>query len=186
MIDVFLSASVPLPTRHAKFHGTADVIAIRESIKALVEVVLPIGRITFGAHPAITPLIALFVRQLGFGKDRLTLFQSSFFTGEMPLENNDFYDLRVVPGIAGNRDASLLAMRREMINSRAFVGAVLVGGMEGVLDEGGMFADYHPGVRILPVATTGAAAAIFYQRGGFPADLGVDMTYPTLFRKYLV
>lgn len=43
MIDVFLSASVPLPDRNRVFFDTADVLAIREAIKALIEVV-QIGR----------------------------------------------------------------------------------------------------------------------------------------------
>jgi hypothetical protein len=43
MIDVFLSASVPLPNRHPRFFETADVLGIREAVKALADVVLPIA-----------------------------------------------------------------------------------------------------------------------------------------------
>ena len=63
MIDIFLSASVPLPERDRHYFETADVLAIRESIKALVEIVIPRGRITYGGHPTITPLLAFFVRE---------------------------------------------------------------------------------------------------------------------------
>jgi hypothetical protein len=43
MIHVFLSASVPLPNRDPEFLATADVVAIREAIKALVGEVIPKG-----------------------------------------------------------------------------------------------------------------------------------------------
>ena len=79
MIDIFLSASVPLPTRNRVFFDTADVLAIREAIKALVEVVLPVGSITCGGHPAITPLLALFAREASLDRDRLAIYQSRLF-----------------------------------------------------------------------------------------------------------
>src|SRR5688572_28217043 len=114
MIDVLLSASVPLPERDPHFFQTADVLSIREAIKALVEVVLPIGRITFGGHPAITPLIALFVQEAGLERDRLTVLQSTYFQGVMPHANAEFHDVRFVDGVVGDRNQSLFAMRSAM------------------------------------------------------------------------
>lgn len=84
MIDVFLSASVPLPSRDRQFFESADVLAIREALKALAEVVLPEGHLTCGGHPAITPLLALFVRERGLSKERVTIFQSEFFASQFP------------------------------------------------------------------------------------------------------
>ncbi len=65
IIQVFLSASVPLPDRDRRFAETADVIAIREAIKAVVGEVIPRGCLVFGGHPAITPLVARLVRAMG-------------------------------------------------------------------------------------------------------------------------
>lgn len=96
MIDVFLSASVPLPERNRHYFETADVLAIREAIKALVEVVLPVGRITCGGHPAITPLLAFFVQEAGLDRNHLTIFQSRFFEHILPDENSQFQDIRIV------------------------------------------------------------------------------------------
>ena len=95
MIDVFLSASVPLPQRDRRFFETADVLAIREAVKALVEVAAV--NITCGGHPAITPLLALFVREAGLRPDGLTIFQSAFFAGRTPPEIAAFVHVRVVP-----------------------------------------------------------------------------------------
>jgi hypothetical protein len=62
MIHLFLSARIPLPGRNPKYLSTADVLAIRDSVKALVSTALYDGLIVFGGHPAITPLIALLLR----------------------------------------------------------------------------------------------------------------------------
>ena len=186
MIEIFLSASIPLPTRDRVFFETADVLLIREAVKALVEVVLPTGRITFGGHPAITPLIALFVRDAGLESDRLTIFQSQFFAGELPPENHDFMDVRLVPAVSQNREASLLAMREAMLSSRPFAAAVLIGGMEGIFEELTIFRRVHPKAVVLPLASTGAAAAIVHKEGDFDSELANDLTYASLFRRRLL
>jgi hypothetical protein len=124
MSDILLSASVPMPTRDRRFFETADVLAIRESIKALVEVVLPAGTLTCGGHPAITPLLALFVREADLDRRRVTIFQSRFFEDQFPPEILEFIDIRFTPKVPGNREASLTKMREEMISSRDFAAAV--------------------------------------------------------------
>lgn len=185
MIDVFLSASVPLPDRDRRFYESADVLLIREAIKSTVEVVLPLGRITSGGHPAITPLLALFVREAGLSRDRLTIFQSALFADNFPAENADFADVRIVPAVGSDRAASLTRMRREMISSRTFNAAVVIGGMEGILEEMELFASLHTSASVLPIASTGAAAALVYQRGQFDAEFVTNLTFSTLLRRRL-
>lgn len=185
MINVFLSASVPLPERDRRFFDTADVLAIREAIKALVEVVLPDGHITCGGHPAITPLLALFIRDAKLERRRVTIFQSEYFKTAMPKEVDSFVDVRLVPSVHGDCTASLTAMRRAMISSRKFSAAVIIGGMEGVLEECKLFSMYHPNAKVLPIASTGAAAAIIHKTGNYDQQLAYDLTYPSLFRRRL-
>lgn len=186
MIEVFLSASVPLPDRNRIFFETADVLAIRESIKSLVEVVLPRGRITCGGHPAITPLLALFVREAELSADRVTIYQSRLFEGRLPAELAAFIDVRMVEAIGVDRARSLTAMRRAMIKSRAFSAGVFVGGMEGLFEERDLFAELHPGAAILPLSTTGAAAAVLYENGSYDAEFARNRTYSSLFRRRLL
>lgn len=183
MIDIFLSASVPLPERNRHFYETADILLIREAIKALIEVVLPIGRITFGGHPAITPLIALFVREAGLKRDRLTIFQSRFFEQDFPAENAEFHDVRLIDAVDGDEGLSLIAMRTSMLESRRFRAAVLIGGMEGVFAEAALFSQLRPTSDILPIASTGAASRGVFLAGRFPEELATDLTYTTLFRR---
>ena len=84
MLSVFLSASIPLPHRHPKYLETADVVAIRDSIRAVVSVVVPGGQIVFGGHPATTPLIRLLVRGMTPNVRNVILYQSLFFKTRFP------------------------------------------------------------------------------------------------------
>lgn len=186
MIEIFLSASVPLPQRNRVFFETADILAIREAIKALVEVVLPVGRITCGGHPAITPLLALFVREASLRADRVTIYQSRLFEGKLPPELANFVNVRMTDAVDNDRGRSLTAMRREMINSRSFDAAVIIGGMEGIYEECYLFLASHPGAVVLPLPTTGAAAAVVYQGGNYDQELARERTYFTLFRRRLI
>jgi SLOG cluster3 family len=167
--------------------ATADVVAIREAIKALVGEVIPQGLIVFGGHPAITPLIALLLRGLGAeARHRLILYQSAFFAGQFVQENDEFIDLRVIPAVL-NSQRSIEAMRIRMIEDTAFDVGVFIGGMEGVLEEFNLFRDRHPRARLWPIASTGAAAKELFEMNDSPRpDLFLEeMTYPTLFRQLL-
>lgn len=185
MIDIFLSSSVPLPTRDRKFFDTADVLLIREAIRSVVEVVLPVGRITCGGHPAITPLLSLFVHEASLESDRVTIFQSEFFPEIALAEESLFANVRIVPPVGHDRAASLKKMREEMISSRPFAAAVVIGGMEGIFEEVDIFSRRHPSSPILPLASTGAAAAIVHKQGNYDPLLSTDLTYSSLLRRRL-
>lgn len=182
-MKILLSASVPLPDRDAIFFETADVLAIREAIKSLVEFVLLRGRITFGGHPAITPLISLYVRHSGQQLDRVQVFQSDFFRSALPKENDAFVRIRITPAVGNSRDRSLTRMRREMIASEDFDAMVIIGGMEGIYEEVSIFRTLHSTKPIFPIASTGAAARILFSEGDFEPQLLAELTYPTLFRR---
>lgn len=186
MIDIFLSASVPLPDRDRRYFNSANVFLIRESIKALIEVILPHGRITFGGHPAITPLMSLYARSQKVDRDHITIYQSEFFLGSMPPEIDDFIDIRYTRAVAGDRNRSVSLMRSEMLSSRNFSAAVLIGGMEGIHDEVNIFRRFHPDAQILPVPATGAAAAIEFREGKYPAELETEISFASLFRRKLL
>jgi hypothetical protein len=72
-----------------------------------------------------------------------------------------------------------------MITSRRFAAAVIIGGMEGVFEELDLFTKHHPRAAVLPLASTGAAAAIIYGRGRYDEQLAKNLTYPSLFRRSL-
>jgi len=186
MKHIFLSASVPLPERNRIFFDTADVFLIREAIRALIEVVTPLGTITFGGHPAITPLVSLYLANTGHPKDRVTVFQSDFFPRATGKDALNFVDIRYTPSLPEGLAASLAFMRQEMIESRKFDAAVLIGGMEGIDEEVKMFRKSHPKALILPVPSTGAAAKMIYLSGDFPADLETEISFASMFRRHLL
>lgn len=187
MISLFLSASIPLPHRDPKYLATADVIAIRESIKALVGEALTQAEIVFGGHPAITPLIAILMRGMPIEtRKRAILYLSDFFKDDFVSENDEFIELHVVAKTEGDINDSLLRMRREMIGSHKFDAAIFIGGMEGIWTEYHMFREIHPTALCFPIGSTGAAALeLFKEIALDQPNLLDELSYPVLFRQIL-
>jgi hypothetical protein len=188
MITVFLSASVPDPKREPEYARTADRIAIRDAARALAAVVLPRGRLIWGGHPAITPLIRVVAEGIGItSADRVLLYQSAFFEGKIPKDNAAFERVVLTRAVEGDRQKSLEAMREAMLTDHAFDAGVFIGGMSGVIEEYHFFHRHHPSAVVLPIASTGAAAhEIFHsERDRYPRELATDLAYPSLFRRFL-
>jgi hypothetical protein len=98
------------------------------------------GRIRFGGHPTITPLVT-WVAQTEVPSEerkRVTIFQSLYFA--TPAALREVADLATVietpvsGSVQGGRGASLTLMRERMITGSSAVAAVLIGGRT---DEGG-------------------------------------------------
>lgn len=70
-----------------------------------------------------------------------------------------------------------------MIESRPFCAAVAIGGMEGISEEISLFRQIRPGGKIMPIASTGAAARAVFDAGKFPSTFKSELTYLTLFRR---
>ena len=186
-MNIFLSASIPLPERDPKYINTADVIAIRDSVLALAAAVLPQYRLVWGGHPSITPLIAQVLHHLGKeANHHVTLYQSLYFEQFFPLENESVAHIVKTPD-KGGREESLLEMRTQMIRDNQFVAAFFIGGMEGVVDEFKMFTSYHKDSKIFPIASTGAAAKLIFEASPelFDERLVTELTYTSLFKELL-
>lgn len=189
MKAIFLSASVPDPRRDARYHTTADIIAIRDSIRALATVVLPHASLTWGGHPAITPLIRVVAESVGVTEgDRVRLYQSAWYSEVLPSDSAAFERYVLTPKM-DTKDRSDRRMREQMLTEGTFDAAIFIGGMEGVEEEYQMFRQLYPRATTFPVASTGAAAALIYERERevlrFPTELKDDFAYPTLFRRLL-
>lgn len=189
MTAIFLSASVPDPKRHERYYTTADVVAIRDAVRAVATVVLPHASLHWGGHPAITPLIRVVAESVGItGTDRIRLFQSEWFTAALPKDNAAFESYELTPR-RDTLDESIEVMRHVMLDSAEFDAAIFIGGMEGVEVEFDLFRRRHPTAPVFPVASTGAAARIVYEREReglhLPAELERDYAYPSMFRRLL-
>ena len=184
---VFLSASIPYPDRDKKFYDTADIVSIRDAVRALATVVIPKAHLIWGGHPSITPLIRFVMDRMNIDlKKHITLYQSLFFEDYFPPGNFAFENI-VLTEKRPNRDESLELMRSKLINENDFKVGIFIGGMEGINNEYVMFKERHPKALILPMASTGAAANILYesQPKKFDTRLKNDYAYMALFRDLL-
>ena len=187
-LNIFLSASVPIAGRaEGKYLATADIIGIRDAVIALASVALPKYHLIWGGHPSITPLIVNVLRHSNKEVNAsVTEYQSAYFKNNFPEENNNVQHIEVTENL-GNRDDSLKLMRRKMIEDNDYYAAIFIGGMDGVEDEYKMFRECHPDAKLLPIASTGAAALTLYekQRASYDKRLKTDMAYASLFKDLL-
>jgi SLOG cluster3 family len=190
LAPVFLSASVPDPSRDPVYAQTARPARIREAVTQLARVVLPHTLLVFGGHPAISPLVLTVAQQLG-AVDRVVIYQSRFFEKMIAPESMGFVNLKWTDEVGGDREQSLETMRGEMLGSYDFGAGVFVGGMKGIEDEYAMFRSVWPGVGAYPVASGGGAARMLFDRGEGPQDQAMrgmlerELVYGYLFQKLL-
>ena len=185
---IFLSASIPIPGRDdERYLKTADVIAIRDAVIALASVALPKFHLVWGGHPSITPLIANVLEHSNISaKDNVTLYQSKQYEEIFPIENREIGHIELTKK---GKDAmeSIRIMRKQMLCDYSFVAGIFIGGMNGVEDEYLMFKEYHPNALLIPVASTGAAAKIIFEKekDKFDSKLETDLAYFFLFKRLL-
>jgi hypothetical protein len=185
---IFLSASVPDPRRHRRYFETADLVAIREAVRALAMLLLPKHLLVWGGHPSITPMIRVIAESLEvLLQDHVWLYQSEFFRSQAPPDNKAFEHIVWTRPVVGDRQRSLEEMRREMLSSKPFDAGIFIGGMEGVEEEFDLFRRYQPGVSVFPVASTGGAALHLFNRqpASYPRALLDEQSYLLLFRRLL-
>lgn len=186
LTKIFLSASIPIQERNPKYYESADIIAIRDAVRALASVVIPQCNLIWGGHPAITPLIRYVMQKMDANlKEHVTIYQSEFFKAFFPNDNEFFEKIEITPK-GKDRDSSLLDMRNAMLSNDFKVG-IFIGGMEGVEEEFTLFTEMHPDALVLPVASTGAAAKMIYDKFKSKPDerLLTDYAYMALFRDLL-
>lgn len=161
---IFLSAGVPDPlAKH--FVAEADSAAISAAVSALIYVTLGRRRLVWGGHPAITPMVWAYAEAMNIDYGAwVKLYQSAIFDDEFPAETELFQNVVVTPNIENDRERSLVLMRERMIEETDFGAAVFVGGMKGILDEFSLFKERAPDAAILPIISTGGAAAVLGQQ----------------------
>ena len=193
---IFLSASMPNKEKNLKFFETADFIAIRDAVVALVNALIPHYCLVWGGHPAITPIIHEIFRKRNFSyNDYISVYQSEIFVGQMPQENFDFDNIIITDAVrldngAIDKDKSLALMRKRMLTDNPIYASVFIGGMEGVLEEYKLVKKYAPKAKIFPIASTGAAARFLYDKlleedYALDDNLLTNYCYASLFDKLL-
>jgi hypothetical protein len=193
---IFLSASVP---HRPQWTGDAKPTEIEEAIISVARAVFARqGRLLFGGHPSVSPLIASVASEY-FGPDPrrvarpVITFQSEFFRGRLPDRTwemvrmgwsaIEWTERRGPDSSPAAQDASLLEMRKWMLLAPEMPEAIIsrnaleppqamiaVGGMEGVCDEAAMFLRHRDGWKRWDVAPEQRVYA-FKSGGGAAARL---------------
>jgi len=175
---VFLSASFPNPARRRDYFESSSPFEITDAtVEAAAAILAAGGKLLSGGHPTIAPLLLSvardFLEDLPVDVDRpVHVFQSSYFEDDIPeetrlLEEEGAGEIHFTKR-HGQREESLLIMRREMLRMRP-VAAILIGGMEGVYDvnsphsEYTLFTELCAGRPVYPIAATGGAARLLWE-----------------------
>lgn len=191
---VFMSASIPAPDRAEKFRRVADAaIEIEQAAVSLARAVFSEGgRLVFGGHPTISPLVAMVAGEYRDSRapersapplePQALIYQSTLFRGRaaedtMLMFRMGLAEVRWIdkdpseefgrgPKTGPKYPLSLERMRRAMISESKPDCMVCVGGMEGVMEEAALFDEiwpHHPGCVL---RRTGGAAAILAESPG--------------------
>lgn len=160
---VFLSASFPSGKRGTRFEPF-DPGAIADAVTAVARAVLVAkGRLLFGGHPTITPLVLMVASELEI-EGAVDVFQSRWFADQITretrtLQDAGFGEIHWTPQRA-TREQSLETMREAMLaHDRKLIAGVFVGGMEGVREEYELFRRFQPLVPRVSLVGPGGAAA---------------------------
>lgn len=190
---VLLSASVPSSKRSEKYHENYTKIKnaqiqIEEAVIGLSRNIFQAGgKIVFGGHPSISPLVEMVATEFRLNKEienmkrneeqekPIKIFQSRAYEKVIPKETTGLFALgysniiwtdavegeEFNPQIQGKPqcEKSLANMRRQMMKGNIDA-LVCLGGMEGVEQEFEMFRELHPRKPIFLLASTGGATKI--------------------------
>lgn len=89
------------------------------------------------------------------GRRRIEMFQ--FYEDAFPEENQRFENVVYVDAVAEREQDSVWRMRRRMLAS-PFEAGVFIGGMEGILDEHGLFKKLPPSAKVIALRAPGGGA----------------------------
>jgi hypothetical protein len=182
---IFLSAGVPDPRLGPEYAASADPVAIASAVSALVYVVLGRRALVWGGQPAITPMVWVVAQDLDVDYSAwVRLYQSDFFEDDFPEENKKFANV-VFTKSMGERETSILEIRRRMFTEHQFSAAVFIGGMKGIIDEFNLFRELQPEARVIPILSTGGAALDLMMRADAPDDLFTERDYVALLHRHL-
>jgi hypothetical protein len=184
---VFLSASVPSHAAAARYRRSPHLhLQIQEAVVSLARAVFAAGgRLVFGGHPAISPLVAMVAGE--YIRPRLVdghpdpaevpiiIYQSRAFEGSLPEDTlmmfrASYAALVWTEAVGGERldprgprpfcPLSLRHMRERMLRETNPAAMVCIGGMEGVEEELAVFRELRDRAPIYLFGETGGAAAL--------------------------
>ena len=192
---ILMSASVPSQKRAERYNRIEDAaFEIEQAVISLARAIFSEGgRLVFGGHPAISPLVAMVVgeyREPRFAESTeqrdlspVDIYQSHAFDGFLPDDTLLMYKLgyasirwvesvgreKFDPGQGDGETScpnSLRKMREFMFKDAEPDAMVCIGGMEGLEEEVALALEAKPPIPIFVLERTGGACALLRQRLG--------------------
>jgi len=159
--SVLLCASFPSGER-GEAVSPYDVNAIADAVTATTSAILTAnGRIVFGGHPTITPLILL-IASARSKHGLVDVYQSEWFANQITPETRRLEDLgygKIHWTKQGESlSNSLSTLRKVMLKESNPLGAIFVGGMDGLYEEYQLFREEYPDRPCIPIKGPGGAA----------------------------
>jgi len=163
-----------------------DVNGIADAVTAITSVILSAnGRIAFGGHPTITPLVLLIASTANkYGS--VDVYQSKWFASQITPETRRLEELGYGKIHWTKRehsfDKSLSTLRKVMFRESDPLGAIFIGGMDGLYQEYKLFREEYPERPCIPITGPGGAAGKL-EPVGMPDDLRMllgSLRYPYL------
>ena len=172
--SIFLSASIPSPDRDKRYYINTNPLDITDAVVAISKIIFSEGgKIIYGGHPTISPLILSVARifKQYYKQENLPLvsiYQSKFFESKISqfteeLINLELGEINWTNSVKNDKDLSLMLMRKEMIESRNIVAAIFIGGMEGIAEEFKLFVESHPNFPMYLIASSGGATRFLFE-----------------------
>lgn len=186
MKKIFLSASIP--SIGCEYYEESNPLLIREAVVAFTRVCMEYNiEFFFGGHPAISPLVYQIAKNYLVEREApIRIYQSAWFKEMTPAEIK-YYGNIVWTQKCENLKSSVQLMRNQMFEeNKDACCAVFIGGMDGIIDEAEKISSLCPGIKMLPIASTGCASAKVYEKFGIHNyDMESNVVYLTAFRKLL-
>ena len=192
---VLLSASFPYGQRATRF-PPANPAEVSDAVVAIARAVMAAnGRLVFGGHPTISPLVLMVAGEYGANgqPERVSIYQSRLFgpsiTNEtLALERLGHGRIRWIDALPGESISaglenlgSLERMRRTMLEETQPAAAFFVGGMEGIREEYDLAREIVPAAALFPLAAPGGASAVLPIGRELPAHLRRSLRQSRLF-----
>ena len=185
-MKIFLSASIPTVGR--EYYEGSNPLLIREAVVAFTRVCMEYNiEFYFGGHPAISPLVYQIAKNYLMDKEApIRIYQSAWFKDKIPSEIKYYGNIVWTPK-CDNMGDSVQLMRDKMFEeNKDTCCAVFIGGMDGIIDEAKKILSLCPGIKLLPIASTGCASAFVYSKYRIHnIDMESNVVYLSVFRKLL-
>lgn len=181
---VFLSASFPDMDAFTSDHEPVDSRDAVDVVTSLTRAILQAdGRLVFGGHPTISPIILNVASDLADdftgNNPKVMIYQSLYFkdSGDIDIPHatqrlgkEPWAEIQWTNNL-GNKEESLLSMRRAMIQEADPVAAIFIGGAEGIQEEYKLFNNTYEDRLVIPIGSTGGKSQDIARKYGLYEEL---------------